>query len=356
MFYLVDSRNRAQLAYSFRNKKDAQKYLRKIKNNPFGITVFYLDGRREYFENGIPKNFFKDCQKVISVKKGCHVRYQISESKIIDGLLKKNPSAFELGNLKKWKSVSGFELFALGNYKLYFSMAIISCLLFLSAAAMQKYFGNSVSAQSGRQEVVLGSFEEKASDADLNADSSEQTDSKENQIGLDPDSLIASLIEKIEIENQQEFKNEILRYIKGSPMEKMAPYIAKQDRIVAAFIVGIAMKESKFGVYSPKKNGRDCYNYWGYRGPENTTDSGYSCFSSPEHAVSVIGSKISKLVARGINSPQEMVLWKCGSTCAGHDPESVRKWISDVQIYFGKINSNPENREAVLSKDNSDKM
>ena len=36
-------------------------------------------------------------------------------------------------------------------------------------------------------------------------------------------------------------------------MEAMAPYIAKQDRIVAAFIVGIAMKESKFGVYAPHK-------------------------------------------------------------------------------------------------------
>ena len=31
----------------------------------------------------------------------------------------------------------------------------------------------------------------------------------------------------------------------------MAPYIAKQPRTVAAFLVGIAMKESKFGVYAP---------------------------------------------------------------------------------------------------------
>ena len=66
--------------------------------------------------------------------------------------------------------------------------------------------------------------------------------------------------------------------IKGTPMEKMSDYIVKRDKPVAAFLVGIAMKESKFGKYAPKKDGADCFNYWGYRGKENTTKSGYSCF------------------------------------------------------------------------------
>jgi len=108
---------------------------------------------------------------------------------------------------------------------------------------------------------------------------------------------------------------------------------------VAAFLVGIAMKESKFGVYAPHKGGRDCYNYWGYKGRENTTASGYSCFNSPEHAIQIVGKKINSLVARGISNPAQMISWKCGSSCAGHGAESVRKWIADVGIYFHKIKS-----------------
>jgi hypothetical protein len=100
------------------------------------------------------------------------------------------------------------------------------------------------------------------------------------------------------------------------------------------------MKESKFGVYAPHDaSGNDCHNYWGYRGPENTTASGYSCFTSPEHAIQVIGKKINKLVAGGISNPAEMISWKCGSSCAGHGEENVRKWIADVGVNFYKLNS-----------------
>jgi len=121
-------------------------------------------------------------------------------------------------------------------------------------------------------------------------------------------------------------------------MEKMADAISGRDRAVAAFLVGIAMKESKFGIYSPKKNGRDCYNYWGYRGRENQTASGYSCFDSPEHAVKVVGDRIESLVKRGVKKPSQMTVWKCGSSCAGHSPESVSKWIADVNIHYYQLN------------------
>jgi hypothetical protein len=152
--------------------------------------------------------------------------------------------------------------------------------------------------------------------------------------------IIMSLLGKVEEKQHSVFQKEILGYIKGKPMENMAPYIAKQPRMVAAFIVGIAMKESKFGSYAPHdSSGRDCHNYWGYRGPENTTASGYSCFDSPEHAIQVIGKKINKLVAEGISNPAEMVSWKCGSTCSWDNPENVRKWIADVGVNFYKINS-----------------
>ena len=138
---------------------------------------------------------------------------------------------------------------------------------------------------------------------------------------------------------------QIRAIVKNSPMEKMAALISQRDRTVAAFMVGIAMKESKFGRYSPKKNGLECYNYWGYRGKENTTQSGYSCFQSPEEAVKVVGDRIEKLVKNGLRTPAQMIVWKCGSTCAGHSEESVAKWIKDVSIHYNELT-----RPIVLAK------
>lgn len=125
----------------------------------------------------------------------------------------------------------------------------------------------------------------------------------------------------------------------GYPMELMAGEIAKKEKTVAAFLIGIGKKESNWGKYSPKKNGRDCYNYWGYRGGYNQTESGYSCFDSPKQAVTVVGGRIEELIGKKINTPERMIVWKCGRTCAGHDPSGVKKWISDVSSYFYKLNS-----------------
>jgi len=129
----------------------------------------------------------------------------------------------------------------------------------------------------------------------------------------------------------------INKMISDQPIKKMVPYIVQQDKITAAYLVAIAKKESNWGKYSPKKDGRDCYNYWGYRGQENTTLSGYSCFDSPEQAVEVVGGRIAELVSQNIDTPKEMVVWKCGSTCAGHESYSVKKWITDVNFYYQKI-------------------
>lgn len=122
------------------------------------------------------------------------------------------------------------------------------------------------------------------------------------------------------------------------PIQEMAPYISKQNRIVAAFLVAIAKKESNWGKFSPQKEGRNCYNYWGYRGTYNQTDSGYSCFDSPEQAVKVVGERIGEFVDRKIDNPRKMaVAWKCGFDCSGHSFFSVKKWEWDVGYYFKKI-------------------
>ena len=135
-----------------------------------------------------------------------------------------------------------------------------------------------------------------------------------------------------ETKNPNEAEYEQL--VKGHPIEAMIPEIAKKDRITAAFLIGIAKKESDWGKHSPVKNGRDCYNYWGYKGGYNLTDSGYSCFDNPEQAVLIVGGRIEELINKKINTPERMVVWKCGSSCAGHDPAGVAKWISDVKHYF----------------------
>lgn len=140
-------------------------------------------------------------------------------------------------------------------------------------------------------------------------------------------------------DENEDLKNDVAGIVKNTPMAAMIDSISEKDRTVAAFIVGIAMKESKFGVYSPKMGGRDCYNYWGLKAGGKTTAGGYTCFGSPEDAVSGVSKTIKKMVAKGVRTPAQAISWKCGSSCAGHGAANVQKWISDVAINFNKINS-----------------
>jgi|GEM_PF-644137 len=338
MFCLVDFRNRPQRKYTFHTRESARECLKRIQNNPLGVTVIHTDGRREYFEEGLPKGFFVSSDKSVQIQKGCHVKYNIRELNNLDGVIQ---SQKEIENEKavNWQKKSVFSLFMLGNRKFYACLAVFSLVIFSFSFYFQNQFGQGAVAQSDIDSTSEGRVAG-ASDTKIAGGDSEDG----SPLKLADEEIIMTLLGKIEDLKQEDFEREILKYVKGKPMEPMAPYIAKQPRIVAAFIVGIAMKESKFGVYAPHdSNGRDCLNYWGYRGRENTTTSGYSCFESPEHAIQVIGKKIASLTDRGISNPAEMISWKCGSTCAGHGAENVRKWISDVGINFYKINSKKEN-------------
>lgn len=126
----------------------------------------------------------------------------------------------------------------------------------------------------------------------------------------------------------------------GYPLEAMAPAIAEYDRSVAALIVGIAKKESNWGKRVPvDAAGLDCFNYWGFKGAGSRgVAMGHGCFGSPEEAVHAVGNRIAELVEiRQTSEPKNMIIWKCGSSCATHSPESVRKWIADVDLYYSKI-------------------
>jgi len=137
-------------------------------------------------------------------------------------------------------------------------------------------------------------------------------------------------------------EKKIQKTVKGYPIEKMSPYISQKNKRVAGFLVAIAKKESNWGRHAPRKGEKECFNYWGYRGPENTTDSGYSCFDSPEHAVAVVGGRINEFVSQKIDTPKEMVIWKCGATSCARRDRGAAKWIWDVNSYYKKIYSPPK--------------
>lgn len=121
------------------------------------------------------------------------------------------------------------------------------------------------------------------------------------------------------------------------PIKKMVPYIAQKNKRVAAYLVAIAKKESDWGKQSPKKEGRECYNYWGYRGSYNQTESGYSCFDSPAQAVNVVGRRLGNLVAKKIDTPREMVLWKAGNNRVAARSAGAGKWVRDVSLYYNQL-------------------
>jgi len=136
------------------------------------------------------------------------------------------------------------------------------------------------------------------------------------------------------------FEAELLEIVAGYPIESMVSTIALYDRDIAGLIVGIAKKESNWGKRVPRtESGEDCFNYWGYKGAgARGVAMGHGCFGTSEEAVQAIGKRLQELVAlRKTSEPKNMTIWKCGSSCATHSPESVRKWIADVDIYFRAI-------------------
>lgn len=139
-------------------------------------------------------------------------------------------------------------------------------------------------------------------------------------------------------EEFEEFEKELCEIVGDTPVKEMIPHIAKHDRKVAGMVVGIAKKESDWGRRAPSKNNQTCYNYWGYKSAGSRgTAAGYACFGSAEEAVRTVAGKIENLANQNLDTPTEMVVWKCGSSCAGHDPAGVKKWISDVSKYYNQI-------------------
>jgi hypothetical protein len=132
-------------------------------------------------------------------------------------------------------------------------------------------------------------------------------------------------------------QKELEEMLVGYPMATMAPYIASENKRVAAYLVAIGKKESAWGERSPKLDGKDCFNYWGFRRKsERMGSGGHTCFDSPEEAVRIVAWRIDRLIKKGYDTPAEMVIWKCGD-CSGPEAVGASKWIRDVDLYYQKM-------------------
>ncbi len=186
----------------------------------------------------------------------------------------------------------------------------------LSMALMSQYFGVGVFANE--KEPLAEAVE------------------KPNTISAEYDPSQDVFFEYFSEAQGAEYEENIRKMVAGYPIEEMLPYILEKDKITAAFLIGIAKKESNWGKRVPVLDGQDCYNYWGYRGVRRMMGTGgHTCFNSRQDAVDTVAKRLDKLIkSEQLNTPEKLVVWKCGFSCEGHSRESVKKWISDVDMYY----------------------
>lgn len=212
------------------------------------------------------------------------------------------------------------------------NVSIVGALIFgmFLMTFIYQYLGTNVSAHSNN------SKEKKVTQEVLGVDSQKSDRDEKNY-----EDYVGKIMNeyKDDVDSEKKLKEDILEMVKGTPMEKMAPFIAKQDRIVAAFLVAIAKKESSWGVHVPVLDGKDCYNYWGYRGIRKRMGTGgHTCFDSPKDAVETVAKRIDFLVnSEKLNTPEKLKVWKCGYDCSWDNPAAVRKWVQDIDHYFKKF-------------------
>lgn len=210
---------------------------------------------------------------------------------------------------------------------------VICARLFFSA-----YFDNFARAQQSSEITAMGAeiIDPMKRIRELKDDNGE---TEPKNCSEDENIVAVALSQDADSEEDKADRSRYLDLVKGSPISEMVPDIARRDSRVAAFLIAIARKESSWGEHAPHRGGQDCFNYWGYKGSYKLTESGYSCFDSKEQAVAIVGDKIEELIGKKIDTPERMLVWKCGSSCAGHDPAGVRKWVSDVSGIFYKLTS-----------------
>lgn len=148
-------------------------------------------------------------------------------------------------------------------------------------------------------------------------------------------------VQTIQPKEKTPLEQEMADMVKGYPIEKMMPYILEQNPKTAMFLVAIAKKESAWGKRKPVLNGEDCFNYWGFRlKAEKMGSGGHTCFENPKEAVETVAQRIDQLVVEEeIDTPSDMIVWKCGYECQDRTKTiSEKKWINDVDFYYSAMN------------------
>ncbi len=422
-YCLVDANNKPDFRFIFTDKKQALAKIKEIKNSLQGETLFVAKKKRDFFIDGIKRNFI-DKNKKVDIKKGCLVRLKRARVGLIDmiapetyfetivketsklslqkeseiaklaqswqnSIQRKNKMAGRLASDSqentdslKTKTLSlttkteQAELATTGlpvsffnnksradqfgqNFSYFeqkeernispFSFAN----LFLKSKAFYVFatlllmvsFSTVVYSMNVSNRKIKSALEKKQKElisqktvsvlGSMDVRNLKKTDDNNEE---PIDKLVMEVLEKFNRYKEEKLGTALKKILAGTPMEKMVPYIAKKDKVVAAFLVAIAKKESNWGRRVPVLNGQDCYNYWGYRGQRARMGTGgHTCFDSPQDAVETVGGRIERLIKSGVDTPQEMVLWKCGSDCnATGGWAAARKWIRDVDLYYEK--------------------
>lgn len=214
------------------------------------------------------------------------------------------------------------------------NLSIVGAIIFgmLTMTMIYKYLGQNVSAKI--EEASINA--EKQNQASDFGNAGDQENSDDNSF-IDA-TYITKLLENSSDKAQGDFEKEIMEMVKGYPIEEMVPEIAKKDRTVAAFLIGIAKQESTWGKHVPVYNGEDCYNYWGWRGKNPVATGGHTCFASPQEAIDTVSKRIEFLVSnKKLNTPAKMIVWKCGD-CSWDNASAMNRWINEVSLYFKKLN------------------
>ncbi len=363
-YCIIDENNKPDYRRLFENKVDAQKWVKKIKNSTKGETALFGKNKKDYFVDGLRKDFINPYKK-LHIKKGCWSALRVKKlvmmdnfqpEKFFDEIVQaqenrlifdkqeaseiefaiKKPNIKSPQILKDFFNIKNFDWGKTFIRNKSFAMATSFLFLFTMsfsffiqkdvnekiAYEMAKSQNETIKLATENQTKVLGKITER--------------ESKESEEELDL--FVMDTLKQFEKVKQEDLEEEINKIVDGSPMKKMTPLIAQLDNRVAAFMVAIAKKESNLGRRVPVLDGEDCYNYWGYRGIRDRMGSGgHTCFDSPKDAVETVARRIGNLVKADIDTPQEMVIWKCGSSCEGHSDYSVEKWIDDVEMYYEKF-------------------
>ena len=227
-------------------------------------------------------------------------------------------------------SVRGVSMVRMWN------ISVVASLIFgmFLMTMIYHYLGQAAAADSDKTFVNTNSQEQVAG----------AETSKEDEETALAEQILAEHKQQLEDEalSKNSFEGKIKEMVKGYPIEKMAPEIARQDKVVAAFMIGIAKKESDWGKHAPVLDGKDCDNYWGFRAQrERMGSGGHTCFDSTSDAVESVARRIKSIIEKEeIKTPAGMVtVWKCGYDCSWDSKAAVKKWVSDVDGYFGEVDS-----------------